>query len=500
MAGISYGEQIMRLAAAEPGKPAIIAISAHDSETTLTYGELNDAADRVAAGLMAQGVTPECLVVIALPNGHEFYIALIAIWRLGACPVPLKRDLTSWERGRYLETIAPSVIIGDWDDLSPDIPVLRMSALLQSRSDAGAIINRIPDRAWAIASGGSTGQPKLIVNLRQATIDWQFAMIGTDEIVSHEVQLICAPTYHTHGLSLSVRTLMAGGTLVVTRNFEARQVLRLIERFGVSVVGFVPTMLHRVLRVVKGREYDVSSLRCLITGSGAIPASTINLLVDLIGAQHIYVGYGASEGIGGTMIRGDELLQRPGSVGLPIAAEIRILGPDNRPLPPGQVGEIYLRSFAGDSHRFEYRGAPPPTCTSDGFVTVGDMGWLDDDGYLYIADRRTDMIKTRGVNVFPAEVEAALMESPDVNDVAVIGLPDSEWGRRLHAIVVPAEPGRPPCSTALTAFCRTKLASLKIPKSFEMVESLPRTEIMKLNRSALVEARLGSPDGVGAHL
>jgi bile acid-coenzyme A ligase len=157
------------------------------------------------------------------------------------------------------------------------------------------------------------------------------------------------------------------------------------------------------------------------------------------------------------------------------------------------VGNIFLRSKSDGGVKFEYWGAPSPRRTDDGFTTVGDLGWLDDEGYLYIADRRTDMVRTGGVNVYPAEVESRLNEHPDVADVAVIGLPDAEWGRRLHAIVVPADPRNPPAASDLLAHCKAALSPAKVPKAIEFIERLPRSEIMKLNRSALVAER--SSDG-----
>jgi bile acid-coenzyme A ligase len=194
--------------------------------------------------------------------------------------------------------------------------------------------------------------------------------------------------------------------------------------------------------------------------------------------------------------RGDEWLAHPGTVGRGSSTEIRILDPDGRrALEPGEVGEIFLRSTAGfvaaGATAFEYVNAPPPPRTDDGFTSIGDLGWLDEDGYLFIADRRVDMIVTGGVNVFPAEVEAALTEHPGVADAVVIGLADREWGRRVHAIVSldpsPAGDGLDPIR--LMAHCRERLSGPKVPKSIEIVDRLPRTEAGKLNRQDLAAER-----------
>jgi bile acid-coenzyme A ligase len=196
-----------------------------------------------------------------------------------------------------------------------------------------------------------------------------------------------------------------------------------------------------------------------------------------------------SEGLGGATIRGDEWLARPGSVGRPDRHEVRILDPLGEPLPAGTVGEIYMRPLAAGGPAYEYVGAPPARATPDGFTTVGDLGWLDTGGYLYIADRRVDLIITGGANVYPAEVEAALAEHGDIVDCAVIGVTDEEWGRRVHAIIQPRNPAAPPVVAILDAHCRARLASYKLPKTYEFVPELPRTEAGKLRRSALVEER-----------
>jgi bile acid-coenzyme A ligase len=189
------------------------------------------------------------------------------------------------------------------------------------------------------------------------------------------------------------------------------------------------------------------------------------------------------------MITGGDWLEHPGSVGVGGEYEIRIVDEGGRALPAGEIGEIFMRSSTSDEPSFEYVGAPPAARSDDGFTSVGDMGWLDEDGYLFIADRRRDMIVTGGANVFPAEVEAALSEHPEVFDSAVIGVPDDDWGQRVHALIQPRDPAAAPILSELRAHCRARLAPYKVPKSFETVARLPRSEAGKLNRSALATDR-----------
>jgi bile acid-coenzyme A ligase len=198
-----------------------------------------------------------------------------------------------------------------------------------------------------------------------------------------------------------------------------------------------------------------------------------------------------TEAIGTTALDGREWLDHQGSVGRgQNGTEIRILDPDGTDLPPGEVGEVYMRSpaYGGSTYLGE---APDLRRTDDGFATAGDMGRLDGDGYLYIVDRRVDMVVTGGANVFPAEVESALIDHPQIADVVVVGLRDPQWGRRVHAIVEPTDPAAPPTADEVIAYAKARLAAYKVPKTVELVDRIPRSEATKVNRGRLVEARGG---------
>jgi bile acid-coenzyme A ligase len=176
-------------------------------------------------------------------------------------------------------------------------------------------------------------------------------------------------------------------------------------------------------------------------------------------------------------------------VGKPLNCQLKILDAEGKDCPPGAVGEIYMKGAASGRDGFRYIGAPMPNVTADGFSTFGDLGWVDAEGFLFIADRRVDMIVTGGANVFPAEVEAALAEHPQIADAVVIGLPDAEWGRRVHAVIEPIDAASPPSAADLTKHCRSRLAPYKVPKSFEIIAKMPRSAAGKINRSALIDER-----------
>jgi bile acid-coenzyme A ligase len=234
---------------------------------------------------------------------------------------------------------------------------------------------------------------------------------------------------------------------------------------------------------------DFSSVEAVASTGAPCPPWLKRTWIGLVGARQVTEIFGATEFLGFTIIRGDEWLEHPGSVGLPFGTELRILDEAGCEVPPGEVGEIFMRRQPPVAETYRYLGAAPVTTTPDGFSSVGDLGWVDKLGYLFLADRRTDLIITGGANVYPAEVEAALTEHPDVADVVVIGVPDHEWGKRVHAVVQPRLGLIPPTPAALDRHCRERLVAYKAPKTYEFVTDFPRNDAGKIQRSALATAR-----------
>jgi bile acid-coenzyme A ligase len=247
--------------------------------------------------------------------------------------------------------------------------------------------------------------------------------------------------------------------------------------------------MQRIAALPDIRSSDLSSLRAVASGAAPSPAWLKRFWFELVGPEHVTELYGASEANGRTIIDGNEWLAHPGSVGRPFASEVRILDPFGTELSPGEVGEIFMRNQPPVAEPYRYLGSPPAAATPDGFASVGDLGWMDEQGYLYIADRRVDMIVSGGANVYPAEVEAALSEHMGVADVVVIGLPDPEWGKRVHAVIQPRDASQPPSASDLKAFCRERLAAYKAPRTYEFVLDFPRSDAGKIQRSAMVAER-----------
>jgi bile acid-coenzyme A ligase len=273
-------------------------------------------------------------------------------------------------------------------------------------------------------------------------------------------------------------------------HFEPGRAVDLIERHQAGAVAMAPIHMQRIATLPDIQQRDLSSLRSLLHAAAPCAPWLKRAWIDLIGAEKVHELFGGTENNGYIYVRGDEWLARPGTLGRPLNCEIRVLNEDGLQAAPGEVGEIHMRNVTVPGASFEYRGAAPARATADGLTSLGDLGWLDEDGYLYLADRRVDLIISGGANVFAAEVEMALTEHPEVDDVAVIGLPDPEWGKRVHAVIQPRDAASLPSDRALDEHVRARLAAYKAPKSYEFVERLPRTEAGKIRRSALVEERL----------
>ena len=271
--------------------------------------------------------------------------------------------------------------------------------------------------------------------------------------------------------------------------FDPEESLRLIDEHEVQWVNMVPTMLHRIWRLpaeTRAAATRLASLRRVVSSGAACADWLMRAWIDWIGPDRMFEVYGGTERIGGTMISGREWLERPGSVGKPTGGRlVRILGEDGREVPVGEVGEVFFLPPGGQGSTYRYVGAEARS-TEDGWETLGDMGSVDADGYLYLVDRRTDMVVTGGENVYPAEVEAVIDAFPDVGGSCVIGLPDDDLGQRLHAIVE-AEAS---CEVELRAHLESALVRYKIPRSFEFVKEPIRDDAGKVRRAKLRAERL----------
>jgi bile acid-coenzyme A ligase len=482
---VPYGTRISQLAAELGDSVAVTFVTEAAEATDISWRRLDERSTQVGRALAAAGIGPSDLVALQLKNSPELLYAVFGAWKVGGAPVPVRWDLPAWEQARVLDVIDAKITLSDTDDFLE-------ATLAESTEPLPEVIAPISS---GICSSGSTGTPKVILRQVPAVYDPASPPLRIQQswapLSANQVVLTPGPMYHNNGFMITT-DLLSGFRCVLMERFDAAQAVDLIERYRVTGFTGATPMFQRIARLDGLRERDFSSIEYTMQGAAVLPDWVARVWFDLIGPERFHMTYGSSEGTGVVACRGDMWMARPGTLGLPWGGtEIRILGPDGSERPPGEIGEIYMRPASGITHH--YLGAVPQAPrTDDGFTTIGDLGWVDEDGFLYIADRRVDMIVTGGVNVFPAEIETALSEHPGVADVVVIGLTDEEWGRRVHAIVQPVDPSSPPSVEGIIAHAKNRLAPYKVPKTVELIDVIPRSEATKVNRAKLTEAREAS--------
>jgi bile acid-coenzyme A ligase len=488
---LTFGQRLAQLAQLHPDKPAIVFCNAQGDESIVSWEALEAESNRTARALATRGVNGQSLVVVSLPNSARFFAYTFGAWKVGACILPLNERLAEDERASLLALAAPTLVVSDWELKGEHFVCPEELGVAQF--DANPLPDRLAQPGKAIASGGSTGRPKIIVD----TTPWArspgavWGALGREAgLRQGQVQLVGSRLYHNGPFTWSHFGLFEDHTIILMERFDATQALDLIERHRVSFLFCVPTMLQRMARVEGVSTRDLSSIATVLHAGGPCPSWVKEAWIDLVGADRVCETYGATEEIGTTYVRGDDWLRHPGCVGRPFETELRILDDAGQPLPAGEIGEIFMRYLPSVNQTFAYLGDERIRSTPDGFASVGDMGWLDSEGYLYLADRRADLILTGGVNVYPAEIEAVLSRHPDVADVAVVGLPDDDWGQRVHAIVEPSQGAETLNLETLLSHCRQALSPHKVPKSIELVARLPRSEHGKLRRAELIRERL----------
>jgi bile acid-coenzyme A ligase len=483
--GIPFGAKLRQLAEERGTDSAVTVVARDGNATSMTFAELDGRANQWGRALAAAGARLGSLVALGIPNSEQLILAALGCWKIGAVPVPMRWDLPDWERSRVLEVIAPAVTVDDDTKAA-----LTASAASQSTDPLPDVVS---PKANGICSSGSTGLPKVILTLAQGvwTPDSSFPFLAAwAPTPTPQTIMVPGPMYHTNGFS-PLTYLLGGDQLVVLEKFDAALVVDTIERYRITNFTATPTMLSRIAALPDIRRRDLSSVAWILQGAAVMPHTLLRTWFELLSPERVVMAYGMTEGLGLTALRGDEWLAHPGSVGLGFRdTEVRILDPNGQPVQAGELGEVYLRSPMSAGYLY-LGGAPLLPSTPEGFRTAGDIGHLDDDGYLYIADRRSDMIITGGANVFPAEVESALVEHDCIADVVVIGLSDSEWGRRVHAVIQLADGPNPLTEQDVIGYAKTRLAAYKVPKTVEFVDQIPRTAATKVNRSAMVEARGG---------
>ena len=483
---VGYIERLSELAASQPDEIAYVHLALDGSERTVTTRRLDERSGQVAAELQRRGIGYGDLVGLGIRNSPEFVFAVVGTWKLGAVPVPVRWDVPEWELGRLKRAIDPKIYLST-DDLGWLVA-----------TEADPVLTSPPvvsPNVSGICSSGSTGTPKVILSQSPPAFNpiqsVPIAVTLGIEVSQPQRILVLAPMYHVNAFA-TISNLLAGDRLVVLEKFDAARAVGAIEKHRITTFTATPTMLQRMADQPDADRVDMSSIEWIMQGAAPMPPSLVHRWAGLVGAERIVMAYGGSEGLGLTVIGGQEWMAHQGSVGRPFrGAGIRVLDDDMRDVPTGTVGHVFMKPPEGTTAARYLGEVPQIPCTEDGFGSYGDMGHLDDEGYLYLADRRVDLIISGGANVFPAEVEAAIVDHPKVADVVVIGLSDPDWGKRVHAIVEPSDHDDPPTFDELKAYVKGRLLPYKVPKSMEVVAAVPRSEATKVNRGRLVEERGG---------
>jgi bile acid-coenzyme A ligase len=478
---VSYARRFTDLAAADPDRVLITC-----GDETITRAGFEAAANRLARDLQGRGAGLGDMVTIALPNSIAWFVTAAAAWKLGAIPQPVSYRLPDVELQAIVELADSKVVVGVEPERLPGRTCLPADHHPHPSVDDSPLPDVVSPAWKAPTSGGSTGRPKLIVSGDPALMDPEAApTLGVDP---DGALLMPGPLYHNGPVVWSCVALLAGAHLVVLPRFDAEATLAAIENHSVGVVYLVPTMMKRIWRLPTDvrERYDLSSLRIAWHLAEPCPPWLKEAWIDWLGPERIWELYAGTEAQAATIITGTEWLEHRGSVGKPAEGSVLITDEDGKELPAGEQGEVWLRSVTRDTPSYRYVGAEARR-REGGWESLGDVGWLDDDGFLYLGDRMTDMILSGGANIYPAEVEAVLQEHPDVRSCAVVGLPDEDMGQRVHAIV---EADASLDVDAVLLFLRERLASYKLPRSLEVVDEPLRDDAGKVRRSALRAQRL----------
>jgi long-chain acyl-CoA synthetase len=495
-------EGVWRIAEEDPSRPAVVEADG----TIRTYGEVADGANRLTHGLRRLGLAAGDVVAAVLPNQAAMLELQLAAFQGGLYLVPVNTRLTAPEIAYILDdSRAKALVYSDryaatvdaaTDSLAAPPPAFSTASTLDDLT-ARVPATRPDDRTAGAAmhyTSGTTGRPKGVRRpLSGADPDVQaerlplfLAMFG---VLPHGggVHLAVSPLYHTAVMTFSTTSLHAGHTVVLMDGWSPEETLRLIAERRVSTSHMVPTQFHRLLALhdeVRAAA-DVSSLTHIIHAAAPCPVEDKRRMLEWWGPV-IYEYYAATEG-GGTLVTPREWLERPGTVGRAWpTSEVRVEDDDGNPCPADVPGTVWMSLAPAD---FEYHRDSEKTKAGrrDGFFTVGDIGYLDEAGYLFLCDRKADMIISGGVNIYPAEVESALFAHPKVADVAVFGIPDAEWGEQVRAVVEPSGDATagPDLERELVEFCRERLAGYKCPKAIDFTDAMPREPTGKLLKRKL---------------
>ena len=451
-------------------------LAVDDGTTRLTRGALEVRSNRFARALLEAGVTRNAFVTVIGANTVDTVVATVAVWKAGAVPQPLSPRLPARERDAVLALVAPAVVVAP--SPGPDGSWLPLAGCGTGNGDASVLPDAAADSWKAPTSSGSTGTPKVVVATASAHVDPDAPVAP---FVPHRArQLVAGPLHHAAPFVYAMRGLMTGHELVLAPRFDAADWVATVERRRVTWGMVVPTMMSRIAALGSEhlRSADVSSLQSVLHIGAVCPPHVKRAWIGWLGPDRVVEVYSGTESNGLTMVTGREWTERPGSVGRPVSGTtVRVVDEDGRPIAPGVVGHVQLSRPGPATYR--YLGRPEPA--ADDWHDLGDMGHLDADGYLFLADRADDLIVTGGVNVWPAAVESVLETHPAVRSCVVVGVPDADLGQRVRAVVDVG--GEDVDDAALARWAAEHVDPEQRPREWLVVHEVLRDDTGKVRRS-----------------
>lgn len=475
------------------------------SGQTITYKELDERSNRLAQLWHDRGLRRGDHVAILLQNQVEYFDAIWAALRSGLYYTPVNWHLTAPEANYIVKDCGARSVVTSFElrhaasEIDVEIPLMVggvdagwESYETETAKYPSTPLADEPEGAGMYYSSGTTGVPKgILFPLRDAKISDESPLAAYKSPMTPDADTIYlspAPMYHTAPVVFSSNVHRHGGTSVVMERWDPEDALRAVEQYRINKAQFVPTMFVRMLKLPDEvrLKYDVSSLEVVIHAAAPCPVDVKRQMFDWLGPI-IWEYYAGSENVGSTLITPDEWLAHPGSVGLPRMCTVHICDDDHNELPPREVGRVW---FDTPHASFEYHGDPDKTANSrspEGWYNLGDVGYVDEDGYLYLTDRVSFTIVSGGVNIYPQEAENVLVMHPAVADVAVFGVPNEDLGEEVKGVVqlLDGSMGSPELEQELLTFCRERLAGFKCPRTIDFIDQLPRHDTGKLYKRVL---------------
>ena len=500
-------ETVSRHARAQPDRPAV-----RFRDRVLTYAELDALADKVGAALRRDGLTAGDRIVFVGRNSDAVPVLALGANKAGIVPVPLNWRLAPAEIDTLIRNSGARLVFVE-PEFEPAVRSLRNAAaatfeIVDARGlmvqdnwlAEGPLAKPAADaRATAVQiyTSGTTGLPKgvMLSHRNLLGINHLRSQVPWDSWCADDVTLVSAPLGHIGAYGMLARSLFFGGEAIIHEAFDASDMLDAIAQFGVSKLALVPTAIKMLLDHPRANEVDYSRIKTVIYGASPITLELLQRAITVFDCQFAQ-SYGMSETSGPVVALAPEDhavggTPKMASAGRPLpATEVKIVDPDGNALPPGENGEICIRSIANMTGYWNRPEDTPAVLSPDGWLRTGDAGCLGDDGYVYVRTRIKEMIISGAENIYPAEVENAIAGHPDVGEVAVIGVPDAHWGEAVKAIVV-AKPDHSIDPISILAWAREKIAGYKVPKSIEVVSELPTNATGKIDKHRLKKQYIG---------